>query len=107
MLEFILKHWLTVLFGGIATMFMALYTGGRAKARKDRERMVAVERGVQALLRDRIYQACTHYEDKGFMPIYARENLEEMLKEYENLGGNGTLKSRVERVLDELPFDRK
>ncbi len=95
--EFILRHWLTAAMAGVAAFFATLY----AKAARQSG---AVRRGVQALLRDRIYEACHHYEEKGHMPIYARENVEAMLAEYKNLGGNGTLEQRVGTVLAKLPY---
>ena len=62
----------------------------------------AVRLGVQALLRDRIYQAHSHYTEKGVYPIYARENVEEMYKQYHALGGNGTVTNLV-KEMDGLP----
>lgn len=62
----------------------------------------AVRLGVQALLRDRIYQAHSHYMERGVYPIYARENVEEMYKQYHALGGNGTVTNLV-KEMDALP----
>jgi len=96
--EFIIRHWLTVLFGALTTLFAALLARAQAAARKDRAEAGAVKRGVQALLRDRILQAYWHYMDKGCCPIYAQENIHDMYAEYKNLGGNGTISRLVEEV---------
>ena len=64
----------------------------------------AVQKAVQALLRDRLIWAHDHYMQKGCYPIYARENVEEMYTRYHALGGNGTVTSLV-RELDGLPTD--
>ena len=66
----------------------------------------AVGLGVQALLRDRIIQAYNHYIEKGYCPIYALENVEEMYRQYHALGGNGAITELVERV-KELPTQPK
>lgn len=55
------------------------------------KRVEALERGVQALLRDRLYQSYTYYSEKGFAPIQARENFENMWQQYHNLGKNGVM----------------
>ena len=58
------------------------------------------------LLRDRIIQAYNHYTEKGYCPIYSRENIEKMYTEYNHLGGNGTVTELVDRIR-ELPTERK
>ena len=54
-------------------------------------RLKANDKGVQALLRDRLIQSYNYYMDKGYAPIYARENWENMWKQYHNLGENGVM----------------
>lgn len=51
----------------------------------------ALEEGVQALLRDRLYQMYAHYSERGSAPIYARENFENMYQKYHELGANGVM----------------
>lgn len=58
----------------------------------------AVMTGVQALLRDRIIQAYNHYQDKGYCPIYGKENVKRMYEAYHGLGGNDV----ATRLKDEL-----
>lgn len=68
---------------------------------------ITIRAGLRALLRDRILQAYKHYhEDKGYCPIYALENVEEMYKQYYALGGNGTITKLLEE-LKELPTSKK
>lgn len=73
-----------------------------AKASTDKQKYM--EDGMQALLRDRIMQACNYYMDKGWMPIYARENIQHMYEAYHGLGGNGTVTELVNRT-NTLPFE--
>ncbi len=60
----------------------------------------ALELGVQALLRDRLYQMYAHYMEKGSAPIYARENFENMYQRYHNLGANGVMDDYYKKFMD-------
>lgn len=64
-----------------------------------KEKQAATEKGVRALLRDRIIQLFNSYSAKKCMPIYARENAESLYKEYMALGGNGTIKGLVDNLM--------
>lgn len=70
----------------------------KANSKKDK----AIEEGVQALLRNELIRRYREYEDKGEMSILDKENMEAMFKQYENLGGNGTVKKMYKELL-ELP----
>ena len=61
-------------------------------------RQKAVERGVQALLRDRIVQSYYHYEERGWITLHGLENVNAMYKEYHALGGNGTVTALVNTI---------
>ena len=76
------------------------------KIKENDKKTEAVCKGVQALLRDRLYQSYNHYKDKGFAPIYARENFENMWQQYHNLGMNGVMDGINEKFKD-LPTERK
>ena len=93
-MEFIIKYWLEVLFGLLITVLTLAYR----KLASRMKRQEAVELGIQALLRDRIIQTYNHYEDKGYCPIYARENVEELYTRYHDLGGNGTITSLMDKM---------
>lgn len=62
----------------------------------------AIEEGVQALLRNELVRRYREYETKQEMSILDKENVEAMFRQYENLGGNGTVKKMYEELL-ELP----
>lgn len=68
------------------------------------KRMEALERGVQAILRDRLYQVYNHFVDLGYAPLYARENFENMYQQYHNLGKNGVMDDIHARFF-ELPSE--
>lgn len=55
------------------------------------------------ILRDRIVYLYNHYyEDKKYMPIYARESLSHMYNSYRELEGDGIIESLVKKMF-ELP----
>ena len=51
----------------------------------------AIEKGVQALLRAQMVADYNRYSEKGFAPIYARENFENEWLQYHALGANGVM----------------
>lgn len=80
---------LSLLFG--SGLLLAILKYFHSKIKEQKLRTVALEQGVQALLRDRLYQMYFHYLEKGSAPIYARENFENMYKKYHELGANGVM----------------
>ncbi len=73
---------------------------------KTAEKTDALALGVQALLRAQMIADYNHYEEKGFAPIYARENFENCWKQYENLGANGVMED-IHRKFMSLPTREK
>lgn len=69
------------------------------KLKKNKKKDLAIEAGVQALLRNEIIRRYREFEIKGEISILDKENLEEMFKQYENLGGNGTVKNMMDELL--------
>lgn len=51
------------------------------------------------LLKDRIIQLCRHAVNKGEITVSVRENVTEMYKCYQNMGGNGTGKIIYEQAM--------
>ena len=52
---------------------------------------LAIKRGVQALLRDRLTQGYKYHESIGWADIDDRNNLENVYIQYHNLGQNGVM----------------
>lgn len=98
------KDWITILFGSGILLTAWRYLYGRIKA-NDRK-TEAVQLGVQALLRDRLISEYNKYHDKGYAPIYARENFENMWTQYHNLGKNGVMDDVHEKFM-ELPTEKE
>ncbi len=102
MVEFIAEYWLQLLFGAAVTALSLAY---RALLKRIRQQD-AIRMGIVALLRDRMIGLYNHYEEKGFCPIYARDNLLQMYQQYHNLGGNGTITQLVEEI-QKLPTEKR
>lgn len=98
------KDWITLLFGSGILVTAWRYLYGRIKA-NDRK-TEAVQLGVQALLRDRLISEYNKYHDKGYAPIYARENFENMWTQYHNLGKNGVMDDVHDKFM-ELPTEKE
>lgn len=91
MAQFAAEYGVQALFGLLSSVVAALWTALVVWHRKQ----LALENGVQALLRDRIIQSCEHYLDKGTVPVYGMENIDQMYSAYHTLGGNGAVTKLV------------
>ena len=95
-MDWVLQYWIQVCFGLIVSAF--IYACRKMQAKFDEQD--AVKLGVQALLRDRILQGYNHYEmDYGYCPISARENIQNLYKQYTALGGNGVIVELVSKLM--------
>lgn len=99
-MDWILQYWLEALFSVVITTLTVICKKLFSRVKKQD----AIGLGVQALLRDRIIHTYNHYTEKGYCPIYALENIEEMYQQYHALGGNGTITELCSR-LKELPSE--
>ena len=64
----------------------------------------AVRLGVQALLRAELIAEYNKWTDRGYAPIYARQNFENCWTQYHALGKNGVMDDLHEKFL-RLPVD--
>ena len=65
----------------------------------------AVKLGIQALLRGQMISDYNRWMDKGYAPIYARENFQNCWEQYHSLGVNGVMDDIHEKFM-ELPTKR-
>lgn len=92
MIEQMISHILNLILGGVVSYIFALY-------RQKKKENDALKAGLQALLRDRIIQAYNHYvQDKGWIPIYAKESIDACYRSYEALGDNGVIDNLMEQI---------
>lgn len=59
-----------------------------------------------SLIRSQIVGKCENYMKQGYLPEYARYCLEELLKQYQVLGGNHGIEVLVNKCY-ELPISKK
>lgn len=88
MWDFIIKYWLELAF-----TFVVGAISYYIKKQK------AIEKGVQALLRNELIRRYREYETTKEITILDKENITAMFEEYKNLGGNGTVKSMYEDLM--------
>lgn len=97
---------LSFLFGGgaLAAIIKAVYKKVKAAKEAKKKEAACLALGVQALLRNELIDSYNHYSDKGYAPIYARENFENMYQRYHNLGANGVMDDMHEDFF-KLPYE--
>lgn len=76
--------------------FVCGWLGLQAKKQK------ALMSGIQAVLRAEMIKDFNKYSEKGYAPLYARQNFENMWAQYHALGANGVMDDIHEKFL-ELP----
>lgn len=103
---YISANWVIWMFAGIWFLLGVGYRQISKRLKTEHVKQEAIGEGVQALLRDRIIQAHNYYMDKGYCPIYARENIKRMYAPYHALGGNDVATDLVDEVI-ELPTEKK
>lgn len=64
----------------------------------------AIKLGLQALLRAQLISDWNKWSERGYAPIYARENFENCWKQYHSLGVNGVMDDIHDRFM-KLPVE--
>ena len=103
MIDFIIRYWLEFLFSGLLAFIGFGYKLLKNRQDEQDKKNRAIENGVQALLRNELIRRYREYETKGEITIIDKENIEHLFNEYQNLGGNGTVKQMYEELLS-LPI---
>ena len=103
--DWITKYWIQWLFGILIAALGAMWKNLAGKVKDEQRKNAAIEKGVQALLRAQMVNDYNHYSEKGYAPIYARENFENCWRQYENLGSNGVMQNIRDKFYA-LPTDK-
>lgn len=108
-MQYVSTHWTEWMFAVIAAFLAAGYRQLSKKQAEESIRNQAIHDGMQALLRDRIIQAYNHYQDKGYCPIYGKENVKRMYDAYHELGGNDVATKLKDTLINmpEEPAERE
>ena len=91
-------QWLCLL--GVPTLIVCLYKYVNSVIKKTRDDTNALKLGIQALLRSQMIAEYNKYSEKGYAPVYARENFENCWKQYHSLGANGVMDDLHEKFLE-------
>jgi len=91
---------------GFPTAFIALLKSLMRKIKMINDENESLKSGVQALLRDRLYDIYVKYIDKGYAPLYVKDNFKNMYEKYHTLGENGVMDAIYEKFMD-LPETEK
>lgn len=94
MIDFIVKYWVQVLLGLIAT-FLGWASSRVFGYKKLRNALMVMQL-------DRIMQAHRYYTDRGYITVTELDIIEKMNESYRELGGNGTAKALMQD-LETLP----
>jgi len=105
-INYIRENWVGWLFAALFAIVGIVYKSIKKMIKSDRAENEAVREGMQALLRDRIIESYNKYSEKGYCPIYAKENVKHMYAPYHALGGNDVATELVEKLL-EMPTNPK
>lgn len=97
-------NWLCLF--GIPTIVFALFKYLHGRIKKISDDNSAMKAGIQALLRAQMINDWNKWSEKGYAPIYARENFENCWKQYHGLGANGVMDDLHNKFLA-LPTEPK
>lgn len=93
--DYITKYLLSIILSAVTGYALAIYRENKA-----------LKTGMQAMLHDRMIQAYNIYhEDKGYMPIYAKESFAACYASYHELGENGVMDTIYQKVMH-LPTNK-
>lgn len=92
---------MTGIFGILTKL---LWDGISKRFKKIRTDQEALEKGVQALLRDRLICQYDTYRKVGSAPIHVKDSFENMYLQYHALGANGVMDS-IREEFQKLPTE--
>ena len=89
---------------GVPSAVLAVFKYIHSTNKKSAADNAAMKKGIQALLRSNLITEYNRWSEKGYAPIYARQNFENCWKQYHALGENGVMDDLHEKFL-ELPTE--
>ena len=104
--DFLLKNWVEWIFMIITATLGICYKKVIVHQKEEAVKNNALCIGVQALLRDRIIQSYNEYSEKGYCPIYAKDNIKRLYKPYSELGVDDVIKELVTKLL-QMPTEKR
>lgn len=92
--ETVQKYWVQFGMGALAGALGAAW----ARMKRGLRRRRSVEAAIVSILHDRLLSGCLRALDSGACTAETWENLQLLFGSYTQLGGNGTIKTLMERV---------
>ena len=92
-------------FGIPSLIFASMFGLIIAKLKKYKQEQDAIRKGIQALLRSELIYAYNKYKEKGYAPIFAKENFQNIYENYHALGKNGVM-DEIRKEFMSLPSDK-
>ncbi|MBQ8137252.1 MAG: hypothetical protein IJ174_07460 [Clostridia bacterium] len=102
MIQWMQRNWSWLL--SAFTFLSGGFFGALKWLRLRKKRMQCLENGLQALLRASMIAEYMRARERGFAPIYARDNFQNLWEQYEALGKNGVMNGIRERFMA-LPLE--
>lgn len=96
-------QWLCLL--GFPTLIVGIFRYLHIQIKENREENKALKNGIQALLRGQMISEYNKWSERGYAPIYARENFENCWTQYHSLGVNGVMDDIHAKFL-QLPTEK-
>ena len=99
MLDFIIKYWLEVLFGGFLTLLGFLYKRMSKRIKENSERDQAIADGMKYLLMFKLRDEGERKIAEGHCSAQDKHEYEKVYNAYHALGGNDTITELKNQVL--------
>lgn len=85
---------------GVPALILAVFKYLWSQIKHNTEDSKALKAGIQALLRAQMISDFNKYSEKGYAPIYARDNFENCWNQYHSLGVNGVMDDLHRKFLE-------
>ena len=99
-MDWITKYWVEWGFGLLIALLGLVWTHLTRKLKQAKAEQDAIKAGMLALLRAQLVNDYQKYSERGSAPVYARENFENVYKQYKALGGNGVMEDLHGKFFD-------
>ena len=95
---------------GMGSLVASLITISVTSIRRLSKQVKAICLGVQAVLRSRMIEMYNKYRDRGYAPIYVKQDFDNCWRQYVILGANGVMNDIYNRFMalpDSPPKEEK
>lgn len=97
-MEFLLEYWAQWLLGLVSSGVLIYFRKKIKNIERFTIELNAQKAGIVALLRNSLIREHDKHTERGYIPFYASQNIQDMFDAYKNLGGNGAVCKIVEEM---------